>query len=515
MKWIALPLLALFLGMATAACAGTLNVSLGSDIRSTEPGQGSDDSTNIVLLHIVEGLVAAKQNGEPAMMLADHVDISPDGLHYTFTLRDVVFHSGRPLTAEDVVWTWKRYLDPQTHWFCRAYFDGSRVIRIKTVEALQPRIVRFTLEKPVAEFLSMMARPDCGQSAILSPESVNRDGSWKAPIGTGPYRFSNWEKGEYIDLQRFDRYTARKEAKDGYAGNKTAYIDRLHFLVIPDPVAIKNALLKGDIDLWYSISNAGYVASLEKNPDINISYAPGLGLNLLLMQSGDPVLRDSRIRHAIAMAIDAKAISKVEFLGLSPVNNSLVGAASSMSGPVEKYARIPYDPAAAKKLLQAAGYHGEPITLLTTPQFKGIYDVALIIQAMGQLAGINIQVEAVEFSTMLDAFLKGKYQLMVFFTAPSLDPLFNYDRFTGAKRHDPAKVWDDSQAQSLVFQAMNEPDPARRQHIIDTLHLLFLKDLPMLPMQTSLNIAAARKHIKCFAAWPGLWPRFWGVRIAP
>lgn len=489
-----------------------LNASLLSDIRSTQPGMTPDDSTAIVLLEVVEGLVASTANGIPQPMLASHIDVSPDGRTYTFALRHVLFHNGQPLTAADVVWTWRRYLDPDTHWSCRAYFDGSGRVKIDSVTALDSDHVRFELERPAAEFLSMMARPDCNETAILSPASVGPDGKWIAPIGTGPYRFVKWKKGEYIDLARFRRYRPAPGKPDGYAGNKTAYIDRLHFVVIPDSASTKAALENGDIDVWYS-TNPEYLDEMRANTDVKVTFAPGLGPDSILFQTNDRILRDPRIRRAIAMAIDAKSLIKVEEGGLVPVNNSLIPVTNAWYGKVEANEGIPYNLAEAKRLLKEAGYRGEPITLITNTQYKLMYDTALIVQAMAQLAGINVQVEALEFGSMLQHFFSGKYQMMVFNTAANLDPVFTFDRFIGDKTENRTKVWDDPKARDLLAQLMTVSDPQEKQRLFDELHRLFIGDVPLFAMHTGVVFSAANRHVAGFAAWPGRRPRFWGVKF--
>lgn len=104
-------------GASTTDVNGDLLISLNGDIRSTSPGVNRDANTDTVMMHIVEGLVAYRENGLPAPLLAQVVDVSEDGKTYTFTLRDNVrFHNGAVLAADDVVWAWQRYLDPATNW---------------------------------------------------------------------------------------------------------------------------------------------------------------------------------------------------------------------------------------------------------------------------------------------------------------------------------------------------------------------------------------------------------------
>ena len=221
-------LLALGLAAGTAFAQGapgagqTLRIQINSDIRSTDPGGNRDDNTDNVLLHIGEGLVALREDTSVGPMLASKVDTSADGLSYTFTLRDgVKFQNGATLTADDVVWSWQRYLKPGSGWRCLSEFDGKGMTKVLSVEAPNPKTVVFKLDRASALFLTMMARPDCGGAAILHRSSVGADGQWKEPVGTGPYKLKEWKRGQYVELTRFDGYTARAEPRDGLTGGKT------------------------------------------------------------------------------------------------------------------------------------------------------------------------------------------------------------------------------------------------------------------------------------------------------
>ena len=115
--------------LAGAAEAQTLRARLNSDIRSTDPGTNRDGPTDGVVQHMVEGLVAFREDTSVGPLLAERYDVSDDGKTYTFTLRPGVrFHNGAPLTADDVVWSWQRYLDAATQWRCRPEFAGGLVM---------------------------------------------------------------------------------------------------------------------------------------------------------------------------------------------------------------------------------------------------------------------------------------------------------------------------------------------------------------------------------------------------
>ncbi|CAN7735481.1 ABC transporter substrate-binding protein [Caballeronia sp. LjRoot34] len=498
---------------AHAADPHTLTLALNADIRTTEPGKTSDDPTGIVLSQIVEGLVAPTLDGTPMPMLAERIDVSADHRVYTFALRQGVrFHNGQPLDADAVVWTWHRYLDPKTNWSCRAYFDGTRGLKIQSVSALDALHVQFVLAQPSPVLLNMMARLDCDQTAILSPASVDAAGHWRAPVGTGPYVFGQWLKGQSISLTRYRDYRPAPGIEDGYAGDKTPFIDNVRFVVIPDEASIKAALEVSDIDIWYGI-NPQFQREFERMASLRVTHAPSVGPSILVLQTADPLLADVRVRRAIAMSIDAAAISKVTALGLAPVDGSLVSPANRFYDAVMQK-RIGYDVAGARHLLASAGYHGQPIAISTTPRFKSMYDTALMVQAMGQQAGLNMIVKPLEFASMVSDFFAGHYQVMVFHLAPSLDPAFHYDRFIGSKATDVSKVWDDPDAQAARDRLMQASDDPQKQAAFDQLHELMLRDVPIIGLDAGAVTAAANRRVIGFAAWPGRRPRLWGIKLA-
>ena len=325
------------LAVAMSACSmsmaiaqeNVIHVGLNGDIRSTDPGVNRDDNTDAVMMHIVEGLVAFGEDTRIAPLLASAVDISPDGLRYTFTLRDGVrFQNGEVLTADDVLWTWQRYLDPKTQWRCLAEFDGRGAAKVVEVLAPDPKTVEFRLDQANGLFLAAMARTDCAGSGILHPDSLAADGSWRAPIGTGPFTLGTWQKGQYVELERFDGYTPRAEAEvDGYTGNKQAFVDKVRFEVIPDSASAKAALLSGGVDVLPDVT-AMDAAQLKQVKNLQVQVSPIMTISGLLFQTRDPLLKDVRIRRAVALSLDYAQMVAALSDGLSQVNNSVIPTAS-------------------------------------------------------------------------------------------------------------------------------------------------------------------------------------------
>src|SRR5439155_10620914 len=172
--WAAgLAALALWAMLGKAGAETLLRTRLNADIRSTDPGTNRDANTDAVVAHMVEGLVAFRDDTSVGPMLADSWAVSNEGRTYTFRLRQgVKFHNGAIMTADDVVWSLKRWLDPATQWRCLSEFSATGIARIEKIEAPDPQTVAITLDQSTALFLPTLARPDCGQPAIIHRDSV-------------------------------------------------------------------------------------------------------------------------------------------------------------------------------------------------------------------------------------------------------------------------------------------------------------------------------------------------------
>ncbi|QRM34278.1 ABC transporter substrate-binding protein [Microvirga sp. VF16] len=499
---------ALSAGAATAQ-ERVLRTILASDIRGTMPGKSPDVSTGTVLQNIYEGLVAWKSDGTVAPMLAETIDVQDNGALYTFMLREgVKFHNGAPLTAKEVAWTWQQFLDPKSGWVCRGTFDGDN-IKIESVEAIGERKVAFKLAKPSGALLSAMARSDCDSTGIAHPDSMAADGSWTQAIGTGPYKLSQWRKGQFVELVRHQEYASRAEPTDGYAGAKDAKIDRVRLEIVPDPSSTKLAVLSGNIDLWADVDPSVY-AEVKASVAVGTSVAQTAAVYTLPMQNKDPVLKDPRVRRAIAMAIDSQALSQALTAGTSEVNRSLVPVTSRHYGPAQKTG-VGYDPEGARRLLTEAGYKGEKIVILTNKQFPIMGDTAIFVEAMLKAVGINAEVEVVEFATQFQRYYSGRYQMTVWNVAPYLDPMFLFDRFIGDKIKQADKVWDSPAAREKLTKLYAAATPEEKQRALDALQQQFVANMPLVVWANDTTIAAFTSRLKGYEAWAGTKPRFWNV----
>lgn len=505
-------LAAALLAACAAAHASSYVISEPADIRSTNPGVNRDDTTDGVVLNMVEGLVGYRANGSVGPLLAKSIDVSPDGLTYTFTLRDgVKFHNGEPLTSADVMWSWKRYMDPATDWRCRTEFDGRNGLKVEDVSAPDAKTFVMKINHKSAVFLDTLARTDCGMTAILNKASVKPDGSWDKPIGTGPFMFGDWKRGEYIVLKAFKDYVSPPGDKiDGYLGKKKPLVDEVKFLVVPDASTVKAGLLSGAIDAGQIPYTD--VPELKSQKQIRILVASDAAKHTLLFQTRDPLLKNVKLRQAIAASLDIPQIVQAATEGLGTPNASAVSRDSSFYDKVQEQS-YRYDPALAQKLLKEAGYKGEKIVIYANKRAHvPSYQVAVMAQAMMQAVGINAQIEVLEWATQLDRYNKGNYQISSFSYSSRLDPALSYEQFSGNKDKQPRKVWDDPQAQALIDESFSELDPAKRQAIFDKLHPMMLAQAPLILLSNGNQPWGVSKRLNGFTVWEGK-PFAWGASV--
>ena len=502
------------LACATARAQTTLTVAQPADIRSTNPGVNRDNTTDGIVLHMVEGLVGYKQDGSVGPLLAQSVDVSKDGLTYTFKLRNgVKFHNDAPLTSADVAWSWQRYMDPKTDWRCMSEYDGRNGLKVLETATPDDNTFVMKINRPSAVFLDTLARSDCGMTAVLHKSSVKADGSWDKPVGTGPFKSGEWKRGEYVTVTAFKGYTSPPGATkaDGYVGLKAPLVDTVRFLVVPDAATAAAGLKSGAIDAGQITSSDAQELKTDRSLVVQ---APTVAVkNALLFQTRDPLLKNVKLRQAIAASLDMEQIVAAASEGLGSVNNSAIHKGSAFYGAAEKKG-YHYDPALAAKLLREAGYKNEKITIQTNKRAHvPSYTVAVLAQAMMQAVGINAQIEVLEWATQLDRYNSGNYQMSSFSYSSSLDPALSYTQFSGPKDKQARKVWDDPQALKLLDESFTETDRAKRQALFDQLHALMIQQVPMIVLFNGIDAWGVRKRLSGFSVWEGK-PRLWGVSVA-
>jgi peptide/nickel transport system substrate-binding protein len=404
---------------------------------------------------------------------------------------------------------WNRYLDPGTGFQCLPFFDGTAGERVLTVDAPDDVTVVIQLDRPSSVFLEKLAYLQC-PIPLLHPDSWNEHGNWVEPIGTGPYRLSEWRKGRYILLEKFTEYVPRNDPPSGLAGRKVAYVDYLRFVIIKDLMATKAALVSGQVDVAGSLAPVTALEVRHNKRVVAMDHA-GLSRRTLLIQTADPLLSDVRIRRAMAHALDLETFAEVASLGTAPHNPSTLplGILEHSSSDAPGYE---YDVLKARALLDEAGYAGQEIILKTTRSEQAFFDIAMIAEAMWKKAGLSIRVEVMELGALLSDYLDGNYQVMAFEYTARFTPIMNFQTLLGNTALSPSR-WGDRKANDLLVEATIIADAGRRKEIYEQIHRRTMEEVPVINLYNAPIVDVVTTRLDGYSPWIGAKPRLWNVRI--
>src|SRR5437016_9487592 len=201
--------------------------------------------TETLTNHIYEGLFSLDSSNRPIPMLAESHTVSKDGLVYTFKLRQgVKFHNGKEMTSEDVVASLGR-------WGKQSVYGKSLFAQVADLKGIDKYTVEMRLKEKSAIVLISLAVPN-NFGAIYPKEIAEKfPPEQKATeyIGTGPFKLAEWKPDQYIRMVRFDDYKSRNEKPNGYGGGKTAYVDEIRWIPVPDAASRAAQLESGDLDV--------------------------------------------------------------------------------------------------------------------------------------------------------------------------------------------------------------------------------------------------------------------------
>lgn len=385
--------------MLLVGCGGSGNIEGGDDaevkdsltvVISSDVGKFSPQYTmtfaDIFLGYQVYEHLVQNVNGEWKGQLADSWEFSDDKLTLTFHLReDATFHSGDPVTAEDVKYSMDKNLERPG--------QASNREKILEVVAVDEHTVSLKLAYPMESILFELATPTWG---IMNKDycEANGEAAFENPDGSGAYKLKSWNKGKSIELEAYENYT-------GEIGN----IKNLTFEIIPDQSTAVIALENGDVDLIVNASAAN-VTLLQENDEIEILSGPSHTSAKVFMNVRSGQTADKALRQAIAYAIDRDAINTVAYEGRGEVSTGTFSDFMYYSGIDFSYE---YNVEKAKQIMEDAGLKDITLTIKTTEGYG--MDVPTLIQQNLAEMGIDLKIESLESSTHSDDYLKGNYEL--------------------------------------------------------------------------------------------------------
>ncbi|WP_019242926.1 MULTISPECIES: ABC transporter substrate-binding protein [Bacillus] len=476
---------------------GTVVFARGGDSTSLDPASTTEGEAFRVTKNIFETLIefgASDTSLQPG--LATEWEASPDGLKYTFKLREgVKFHDGTDFNADAVVFNfnrWKKGGEGTTFDYYISQF-GDRITEVKAVD---PTTVEFTLNTPLAPFLKNIAM---SPFAISSPASIEKYGDKinENPVGTGPFKFKEWKRNEKITLVKNEDYW-----KEGLPK-----LDSVIYTVIPENSARLNALTTGEADIIEGV-NFSDLPTIEGNKDLQIFKRPSFNVAYLGLTNTRGPLKDKLVRQALNYAVDKKALIDGFYSGAAePAINPMPPVVSGYNSEVKDYE---YNPEKAKELLKQAGYaDGFEIELWAMPVARPYMPdgrkVAEAIQADFKKVGVKAKIVTYEWATYLDKAAKGEADTFLLgWTGDNGDPdnflyvLLDQDSI-GSNNYT---YYKNEKVHELLTKAQVTVDEKEREKLYNEAQVIIKDDAPWIPLVHSEPLLAGSAKVKNFIAHP-------------
>jgi peptide/nickel transport system substrate-binding protein len=426
----------------------------------------------VVLYNIQECLVKVDRTGKIAPWLAERWNTT-DNRNYTFFLRKGVrFHNGRELKAADVKFVFERAMNPETKHPYPRYYEAIGDIIVK-----DDYTITFSLKTFNANFLLNLAR----QGSVIYPREAV-DTLKSAPIGTGPFRFEEWVRGDRIVLVKNPDYHVKGLPK----------LDRVTFRFITDPNAVLAALKAGDIDASMFGLGAEHVQELSKDQRFTIIVGDTTNDVILAMNNARKPFGDVRVRRALTHAINKPDVLKGAMFGMGKILGTNVDPLNPYY--VDMAAAMPYDPGRAKKLLTEAGYpNGFDTILRVSPQYQYSVRTGEILVDQLRKVGVNVKIEQIEWGQWLSRVWKeADYDLTIIGHAESWD-IANYANPKYYFRYDSPKF------QELFRKSELTLDDRARRDLYVQMQKMLVDDAPAVWLYMHPRLAVTKKGVQ------GMW----------
>ncbi|HEU4370154.1 MAG TPA: ABC transporter substrate-binding protein [Methylomirabilota bacterium] len=457
--------------------------------------------TREIGINMFEGLYALDAKYQPAPLLAEGHEVLDGGKRYAIRLRkDVKFHNGKALTAADVVASLQR-------WGAIASTGKAVFKNVEAVEAKGPALVEIRLKEPSGSLLTVLAQVD--SAAVIYPKEAldaAAAGPLKELIGTGPFRFVEHKPDRHIKLARWDGYTPRAEAPSGLAGRRTAYVDEILFMPVPDYATRQAGMVTGEYD---------YIQQVKPDQYDRVRSAPGVqpvvvkpyGWVTIVFNTKQGLMADKRMRLAAQAALDVEpmmlaGLGHKDFFRLDPGLffqelpwHSRAGAAAYNQRDRDK----------ARRLLKEAGYAGQPMRWIVTTEYEHHYKPAVVAKSQLEEVGFKIDLQVSDWATVVQR--RNKAELWDAFSTAFV---FVPEPSTSAQVLCDWPGWWCGPEKDQLLQAMGrELDFKKRYALWEKVQQIFYADAPRLKIGDYFRLDARRKDVAGYE--PGPYMHFWNV----
>jgi peptide/nickel transport system substrate-binding protein len=504
-SWVCCFVVALFFGVM--GCRGRVEepgsvvMIIESSPNNLDLRVGTDAQSERVGGQIFDALVKKDEHYELQPWLAASWE-QPDALTWVFHLRDGVrFHDGRPLEAADVAYTIESLIDGAVGNLVTA--KGGSFASVDRAEARDRLTVVVRMKRPDAGLLFNMSDGLFG----VVPRGSGKDFGLH-PVGSGPFRFVSAVQDKEVIVERNHDYwadalpagqtstlgdgihpTLSQEArKDGAPGQR---IERIRFTVVPDTITSALELKKGSADLASNVVTLDMIHTLEAEPNLKVESGGGSPVVYVTFNVTDPLLKDKRVRQAVACAIDRQAIVDAIWRGQARLANTLLPVGHWAAASDEELAKYPQDVARARRLLEEAGFPAGKDGVRMRLTMKTSTDettrlMAAVLQQQLRAAGIALEIRSAEFGTFYADVTKGAFQIYALrWIGSNEDPdIFRYAYGSGSfpPKGGNRGRYSNARLDALLGEASASSDRAVRKKDYVEVQQILAEELPGIPL---------------------------------
>lgn len=430
--------------LGTASDPLSLKAAIAGEPDQLDPHQTSSYFSFQVLENVFDTLVEPDEDLVLQPALAESWEVSDDQLEWTFRLREgVEFHDGTPLTAEDVVYSYRRIIDEELA-------NAWKLTMIESVEAADDHTVVLRVTAPSPNLLPAIG--GFKGLAIVSRENVESGDIQTHPIGTGPFSFTSRTAGSSIVLT----------ANEGFWGGQPK-IPGVVFSFISEPTTAVAALRSGEID-WTDSIPPQQVAILDGDESLAIDTVISNDYWYLACNEAKEPYGDERVRRAISFAIDRESIAQATGYGTSEVNQLAIPKTSPWYTEFDEFA---FDPDEARSLLAEAGVDSLDMDLMVTTEYPETVTAAQVIAANLADVGITASITQLDFGAWLDRQAEGQFDMLLLGWLGNIDP----DDYYWAQHHSEgpsnSQGFSDPKVDELLDAGRVEMDEAKRKQTYD------------------------------------------------
>jgi peptide/nickel transport system substrate-binding protein len=468
---------------------------------------------------VYDTLFGTDENFQVKPQMVDRVSVSPDGMKYTFTLRDSLrWHDGQPVLSEDCVESLKR-------WGKKDRFGQLLMAHTGKIAPIDKKTFTIELAERFGAVLDALGKPSSKVPFMMPARiaSTPPEEQIKEIVGSGPFKFARdeWQPGEQVVYLRNPDYIPRDETPSGSTGGKKGYVDKVIWLHISDPWDAADDLAAGKVD-WWEQPPLEFIPKIEQNPDLRTFLNDPLGTQGWLRPNWlHPPFNNKKARQALLHMMD-----QVTYLAWAVGQSQYYRACYSVfacGGPYETRTGaepiMEHNLTTAQRLVKESGYYGQPIVVLHPTNIPFLSAAAIVTRQRLESIGFKVILKGMDWSTSLimraskEPPDKGGWNLFHTWAlaADVMNPAVHFC-VSGAGRNAWFGWPDVPQLEKLITDWVRATDQTQRNHLADEVQKIALSEVTYVPWGQWVQPTAYRKTVRDVLKFGA--PIFWNVRVA-